>query len=398
MLDAATGQQVVRKHASSDHDRERLEHEAAVLEAARHPGVVELLGAPGDDDGDALTTAWAGDMSLDIAPRTTVQEAAAMVAALADTVADLHGLGLVHGRIEPSHVVLSPGGHPVLCGFAGGGNVGSVPPPASPPPVDYCDPAAPAGVPLFPTADVFGLGALLRDLVVDGAAEGEPIPDRRWPLGRLRPWTGYVPRALLTLADQATADDPERRPTARQLAASIRESTSETTDQARGHRRRLAMAALGLAVVIVVVGSLSSAPPRATVRGTTSTTTPVAPSVPAAAPLGTLPRLRPAGPPPVIVGDGVVERGGQRFSVGETGDVLALGDWDCDGVATPAVLRPSTGSVFRFDRWASADAELTMGPATTIAGAVSLRAVFAEDGCAHLIAVLADGTGLEVTS
>jgi eukaryotic-like serine/threonine-protein kinase len=415
-IDGSPGREMVTKHGHGARDRDRLQHEAAVLEAARHPGVVELVAGPGEGDGDSLTTAWAGDTSLDIAARCSVQEAAAVVASLADTVADLHGLGLVHGRIEPSHVILSPGGRPVLCGFAGGGHLGSVPPDASPPPDDYCDPTAPTGVPLAPSTDVFGLGTLLHDLVVDGAAECEPIPDRRWPMARVRPWTGYVDRALLTIADQATADDPERRPSARELAAAIRDavpdahlpfdgddvlarvgSTGGVHERSGRHPFTLALAAVVLALVMLGVTSLGSAPPRVALRDTsaaaTTTTTPAATSVES---LDTLPRLRPAAPTPVIASDGAVELGDQRFAVGATGDVLALGDWDCDGVATPAVLRPSTGSVFRFDRWATADAELTVRPAATIIGAVGLRADLAADGCARLVALLADGTHIAV--
>jgi hypothetical protein len=268
---------------------------------------------------------------------------------------------------------------------------------------------------LSPTTDVFGLGTLLHDLVVDGAAECEPIPDRRWPLGRLRTWTGYVDRALLTIADQATADDPERRPSARELAAAIREavpdahlpsdgdqasararSTGDVDARSGRHPFTLAMAAVVLALVMLGVTGVGTAPPRVALRDISSATTATTPAAASLESLDTLPRLRPAAPTPVIGSDGVVELGDQRFAVGAAGDVLALGDWDCDGAATPAVLRPSTGSVFRFDRWATADTELTVRPATTIVGAVGLRADLAADGCARLVALLADGTPIEV--
>jgi hypothetical protein len=148
------------------------------------------------------------------------------------------------------------------------------------------------------------------------------------------------------------------------------------------------MAAVGLALVMLGVTSLGAPPTRV-----------ASPPATTVGPLDTLPPLRTAasaGPAPVIVGDGVVERGDQRYAVGSEGDVLALGDWDCDGVTTPAVLRPSTGSVFRFDIWATAEAGLTVRPATTIMGAVGLRADLAADGCARLVALLADGTAIEV--
>jgi hypothetical protein len=46
---------------------------------------------------------------------------------------------------------------------------------------------------------------------------------------------------------------------------------------------------------------------------------------------------------------GVVE----RFELGSPGDVPVLGDWDCDGRATPGVYRGAAGQAFLFDGWAA---------------------------------------------
>jgi hypothetical protein len=43
--------------------------------------------------------------------------------------------------------------------------------------------------------------------------------------------------------------------------------------------------------------------------------------------------------------------GRERFALGQDGDVPMLGDWDCDGVATPGLFRPSTGESFVFGGW-----------------------------------------------
>lgn len=40
------------------------------------------------------------------------------------------------------------------------------------------------------------------------------------------------------------------------------------------------------------------------------------------------------------------------YELGEPGDQLLLGDWDCDGAATPGLYRPADGRVFLFDGWA----------------------------------------------
>src|SRR5205823_14171913 len=40
---------------------------------------------------------------------------APLVAHVATTLADLHELGVSHGAVEPSHILLHPDGRPVLC-------------------------------------------------------------------------------------------------------------------------------------------------------------------------------------------------------------------------------------------------------------------------------------------
>ena len=39
------------------------------------------------------------------------------------------------------------------------------------------------------------------------------------------------------------------------------------------------------------------------------------------------------------------------FSLGEQHDQILIGDWDCDGAATPALYRARTGTVYEYDRW-----------------------------------------------
>jgi hypothetical protein len=50
---------------------------------------------------------------------------------------------------------------------------------------------------------------------------------------------------------------------------------------------------------------------------------------------------------------GVLTTGEHRFSVGQPGDRVAVGRWQC-GTPTLALLRPATGEVFRFDGWPDA--------------------------------------------
>jgi serine/threonine protein kinase len=427
------GRLVALKVARAASDTARLVHEAAVLERARHPGVVELVTLEQPEDGPArLVTLVAGDQPLSSASRPPPARAAALLAAVASTLADLHSMGVVHGRVDPSHLVLAPDGRPVLCGFSG----------ATLDPGDG-DPQ--------PHDDVAGVGRLARHLL-DPDTEPEPIPERRggWRLHRRPRWTGYQQRALLTLADQATAHDPRHRPSARAFAAAVTEAfpgaslsppeprlpagatvaplnrpaapPRRPVPPSRRRRWRPAGAALAAAATGIVglsslaagVGVLrtgerpevraaadetppastappspSTSPPQPT-SSTTSTTSPDEPQgggtgsgCPAAAgPVADLDGDGCAGP--LRVEQGVVDTDGGRFAVGEPDDDVVLGDWDCDGSSTPAVLRTGTGDVFVFERWASTARDETVEATTRVPDSTGAR-VDTRDGCDHLV-------------
>jgi hypothetical protein len=67
-----------------------------------------------------------------------------------------------------------------------------------------------------------------------------------------------------------------------------------------------------------------------------------------------------------------------------------------NGVATPALLRPSTGALFMFDSWATEGNDVSVAPARTIPGAVDLHPLDRGDGCSTLIVLLDDGTHQEI--
>ena len=98
--------EIVVKHARSEEERAQLAAEAAVLRSLAHPGVVRLVDVDGGDppDGLLLRRIPGGDLSqLGAQPPEVV---AGLGAAIATTVADLHDLGVHHGALEASHVLL----------------------------------------------------------------------------------------------------------------------------------------------------------------------------------------------------------------------------------------------------------------------------------------------------
>jgi hypothetical protein len=97
-------------------------------------------------------------------------------------------------------------------------------------------------------------------------------------------------------------------------------------------------------------------------------------------------------PDDVSIEDGVVTAGTARWAVGEPGDQLLVADWDCDGVATVAVVRPASGEVFVFGDWSDAAADLVATAVPDVSGAIAGEAVDDDaDGCPALVVDTADG-------
>lgn len=399
-LEQHDGGPVVVKRAPGPDARARLAHEASILHRARHPGVVAVVA--GDGAGGELVLRWIGTRSLaDVGPLPPAR-VAALGAALAETVADLHDLGVAHRRISGDHVLVDGDGRPVLCGF--GDALGG--------------PDARAAQ----TRDVADLGRLVHGLM-EGDAGGS---------GRREVATR---RAVVAAADAATVAEPARRPTARALAERLAGAAGDARgappapdDRAVGPRppgdapgapappddaleqlrrilddprparagvsrsRLLAGAALiaGVAVAGAVLAPWLAGGDRTTVTPTAASTSTAASSRP---PSDTV-----AAPRPTAVGDGdrpVVEADGRRFAVGEPGDVVAVGDWACTGRPTVAVLRPATGDVFVFATWASPGGAAEAGAAARVPRAVALRPGD-DPTCAGLVAVTDDGRRVPV--
>jgi hypothetical protein len=342
---------------------EGLRREGERLRHAAHPGVVSVVRSAVAGDGWELVLAHGG-RALSTLRRPSPVQVAAIAAGVASTLADLHAIGIVHGRIDASHVLISEGGRPRLCGFGDGISAAS------------------------PDDDVAALGALIEE-ILGRDEEPEPIPERRW--GRRGRWNGWERRALLTLADQATTDSPSRRPTARRLAAAITEAVPTTerdqpvvenqtdavdwiervrpaaTDgDAAGPSRApaIGLAMVGLVLAVVALARLRSTDQAQVVPNPVrSTSADVQVAEPAS--------------------DGMVVAHGKRYRVGQEGDHLLVGDWRCEGEPTPAVFRPSTHEVFVFDRWTATE-PLAVDATDTVADAVELVTALDRDGCPTL--------------
>lgn len=397
-----------------------LRHEAEVLAGLDHPHIVRILDLVRDGDGVAIAMQYAPGGSLagllDRRGRLSPGEVVALAAPLADALASAHRRGLLHCDVKPANVLFTSDGEALLSDFglarrvaapASGDLVGTA---------EYVDPEVVEGAAPDPRSDIYGLGAVCYELlaghppfggatpaaVLASALAGDPVP-----LALSAPG---APPALAAAVERAMARRRvDRWPDATAFAGALRASVPPTPLRLDGpapfpvggagsvpapppaeeagsprpvpaaapggrppgavphrptrtfgprpprppaapaltHRRppavrRLvfsAAAAAGVAVVVALAAVLPGGR-RPAAAPVTATTAPAPPSR------------------PVSWEGNVAEVEGTRYEMGLPGDVLLLGDWNCDGTPTPALYRPSTGRVYRFDAWATAGREV----------------------------------------
>jgi hypothetical protein len=366
---ADDGRTLVRKQGSAPSDAVSLAREAAMLDLARHPGVVVLERASSEGHGD-LSTVHAGSRTL-AGDGLTLDEQLKAIAAAAETLADLHALGIVHGRVDETHVVLGDRARPVLCGFRAAGLAG-----------DH----DPDGARLRPANDVAALGALLHRALASATDDGReaPVGRRAGRLGELR-----------RLAATAMSQEATRRPTARRFAAALDELAGTRSEPAphpgetdgrsrlqaairvRPSGRVLAGAALALGVSLLALGSATLRGGGAPTAGSTHGPAPAdqADPVDQALPDGATPGDA-IGPVP----GGVVDIDTHQYLIGEPTDTVFVAEWGCADHPTAVIIRPS-GAVFRFDGWATPQHDLAAVPVGTVEHPTIVRAERDANGC-----------------
>ena len=354
------GSEVVHKWARTAEERQRLAHEAAVLAAVAHPGVVQVLGVEGGDPPTGLVLRRVGRGDLTALRNPPVEEVAGLGAALATTVADLHDVGVSHGAIEAAHVLLDEAGRPVLCGF---GHAERDVHPGRAEAAHRDDVRALARL-LLQQLPRGAPGRATRALrIAAGPGRQHRCREARW-LARQLVLT--VPNARLPIPDTAITDGS----TVDWQGGQFPKAGDRV---AAGHHRRRAAAVagcflLGAAAALLVVRSVGGQSPR---------------SVETAAPGIPCPPVD-EGCTPVGAPGGFLTSTAGRYQVGLPGDVVVLGRWQCGPVATPAVLRPSTGEVWTFDAWPTAAQPQVGRLVDRVSSARGLRTLPQPSGCDRL--------------
>lgn len=212
-----------------------LRGEATHLAKLEHERVVRLYDF-GEADGAAYLvmeyvrgdTLWKRLAS----ERPPLLEALAIAIELADGLAAAHALGLAHGDVKPMNLFLDRAGHVKIADFglarpvqeAAAGPKGEV---LGTP--GYMAPEQVDGMPLTPASDVYAAGVVLIEMLTGqrlftGRTSLSIMTQQaRGPEFRPRDVNPGVPEGLDELAMRCLSRDPARRPTATELAASLRE-------------------------------------------------------------------------------------------------------------------------------------------------------------------------------
>lgn len=316
----------IRKQATNRKEADRLAHEATVLRLAAHPNVVEVGATRLDDDYGTLRINRVDATAL-AECHLEARSAGSVIMSAAATLAYLHQLDIAHNRLDATHILVRSDDTAVLCGFASAT-------------LNADDDAK--------SKDVIALGTLLRNSVGVGQ---DTLRDR---INGVVSADADLAVSLSSVADIAIAGDMP----AVELAESLRNLLEVPPAAVKPRRaRRLprwwelaAAAIIPIALVAFGVSSLSGQRGKAVATTPTTRVAPC-PHHPRGAIL--VDTDNDGCPNTVYLGAGVVTVDGERFAVGNPSDHLLLGDWHGTGIATVALLRPSTGQIFVFDRWPS---------------------------------------------
>jgi serine/threonine protein kinase len=196
---------------STEADADRLRAEARTLAHLEHPGIVPVHDVGQLPDGRVFTVMMLvrGDR-LDARAATMARlDRLRLFDRICDTVSFAHAQGRVHCDLKPANIMIGEHGQVLVLDWGGGTTEGYRAP-------EY-DSARVDG-----RADVFALGAILRDLAT--------------PAG------GRAPRPLASIVARATQADPARRYVDGTAVGAHRESPLEwTARHARAYRTPIAL-------------------------------------------------------------------------------------------------------------------------------------------------------------
>jgi serine/threonine-protein kinase len=213
--------------------RQRLRAEGRLAASLRHRGIVQVYDVEPDGDTPALVMELVDGESLDLRlardGALPARGAARIAADVADALSEAHQKGIVHRDVKPSNILVGPDGRARLADFGIAQSVGAAAEALTMTgmvmgTLRYMAPEQLAGDDVGPRTDLFGLGAVLFELLT-----GQPPFDASSPLSLAAaheagpPGLPGVDEGLATIARSCLAPEAEERPRdAAAVATSLR--------------------------------------------------------------------------------------------------------------------------------------------------------------------------------
>lgn len=206
--DLRTGRTIALKvyHARGKLERTRLEVEARAAASFEHPGVIRIFDFDPALAAIAMERVAGGSIrgELKKGPVPIVRALRWMHTAV-DALRFVHAAGVVHRDLKPSNMLLRADDRVVLADFGLALATGTAPAQRAGEGAEgtlaYMPPEQREAAAAAPPADVYALGATLREMLAQA--------------------TGAVPPTLIELADACTARDPAGRPSLDRVAAAL---------------------------------------------------------------------------------------------------------------------------------------------------------------------------------
>jgi serine/threonine protein kinase len=194
VLDRDVAIKILAPHLDGDELELRLAREARILAALEHPGIVPVYDVGSSADGSTwYSMRLVRGTPLDAAARDgrDRRDLLRIIEQLCDTVAYAHAHGVVHRDLKPRNVMLGPFGEVLVLdwGVARDGSAEQTGAIVGTP--GFMSPEQAAGGPADVRSDVYGLGAILNEL--------------------LRVHVAPVPRALRSIVSHAIDPEPSNR-------------------------------------------------------------------------------------------------------------------------------------------------------------------------------------------
>lgn len=354
-------QLIAVKQVSLDRSTE-LKREAELLKKLRHPQVVNFIDiAETADGGQKLYTSFVSSDTWATRPINDPVERTEGMAALTAVIADLHALGITHRNLTANHVMYGENDRPVICSFTRAGDVS--------------------------TENVHLDLCALADLMHDNQLEHGHITSKLASLAD-DARSGFLNAKELTqqldrLLAQKSAKQRGAKQKRKTKNAHNAEHTTRQDAKTKSASLRVVTGASAVVAVLIAGGvviksqtgratenyhsttatnSSTINPPRIfephpTVQPPPTVETPsTVEPIHTVEPQSTVQHTRTAELPHT----NIVEYQGRRYSVGVSGDIVVTGDWNCNGVATPAIARISSGEVALAEAWPDPDMSLDM--------------------------------------